>query len=578
MWSCSPSNLFIRNFGSTFLTMYSRVSALLLITIFLSPKVTHAEDMTGKVKRAVERITLAQDGTPPFHLKAALAPTYERDKDSGRNGGVEIWWVAHDRWKREVRCSEFHQIDIVNGKQEWQKNEGDYFPEWLREMAVELINPVPDLQEVLEHVKTAEVGRMFNQVNISWITNTGTAEVHNIIRSGFALNADGQVSSGYGFGWGGDFKDYHKFHQRIVAHKVSWLSPEVTATVTTLEDLGQVPDTFFETEAPGADLQPLHTMLLDELTFRRNLLPTDPVVWPTVENGPFRGNVTTDVVVDREGRVRDIEGVVSENGAMNDPGKDAVRKMRFKPFLVDGIPVQVMSQFTLSFKTDRPAGSENFESAESYFERGRLASFPAAAKKAPYALKAEFQYASNGAVQTGHYGDTWLSDSQWLRKAEGSDSFCERSADGKKLYRDMKGSTAGLMCLVLKILEPIPAIDTFTESDWRIGRDELDGVPTIRLFAGPQDASGNLEPQSRGYWFDSSGLLVKTHFSGIETRRSDFQDFNGVRAAHRIDVLKDGRLAMKIAITDISSAPSATADNFKLKGHEWERKFTDEVR
>jgi len=534
--------------------------------------------MTGRIKKAVERITLDQNGTPSFHLKAVLAPSYDRDKDSGRTGEVEIWWASHDRWRREVQCPTFHQIQILNGGREWQKNDGDYFPEWLREMAVELVNPVPNLSEVLEHVKTAEVGRMFNQVNISWITNTGTADAHNIIRSGFALNSDGQLSYGYGFGWGGDFKDYRKFHDRTVAHKISWQTPEVTATITTLEDLGQVPDSFFDSSASGADPQPLNTVLLDEPTFRKNLLPTDSVTWPTVDNGPFQGNVTTILVVDREGRVRDIDGIVSENGAMNAIGKEAVSKMRFRPFMADGVPVQAISQFTLPFKTGRPAGSENFGSAESYFEHGRVVEFPAAAKKTPYVLNAEFQYVNTGNVQTGRYQDTWLTENQWLRKAEGSGSFCERSANDEKRYRYTAGPLAGLMCLVLKILEPIPAIDTFTESDWRIGSDTIGGARTIRLLAGPQDATGNLEAQSRGYWFDSSGLLLKTYFSGIETRRSDFQDFNGVRVAHRIEVFKDSRLAMKVTITDVSSTPSVTPEKFKLKGHEWQRKFTDEVR
>ena len=91
----------------------------------------------------------------------------------------------------------------------------------------------------------------------------------------------------------------------------------------------------------------------------------EPVIWPKIQNGPFAGNVTTWIVIDREGRVREIDGPVSENAAVNDVGKEAVGKMRFTPFLVDGIPVQVMSQFTLPFRTTRPAGSENFESAES---------------------------------------------------------------------------------------------------------------------------------------------------------------------------------------------------------------------
>ena len=47
--------------------------------------------------------------------------------------------------------------------------------------------------------------------------------------------------------------------------------------------------------------------------------------------------------------------VVSENSVVNETGKQAVAAMRFKPFLVDGVQVQVMSQFTLPFKTTRLA-------------------------------------------------------------------------------------------------------------------------------------------------------------------------------------------------------------------------------
>src|SRR4029077_10293645 len=104
-------------------------------------------DDVGAVKKAVERSTLNQPGTKPFHLKAALAPSRERDKDSGRSGEVEIWWASPTQWKHEVRSPEFHQIDIVNGSHEWQKSDGEYFPEWLREVAVALIEPVPLLDQ-----------------------------------------------------------------------------------------------------------------------------------------------------------------------------------------------------------------------------------------------------------------------------------------------------------------------------------------------------------------------------------------------------------------------------------------------
>jgi hypothetical protein len=50
------------------------------------PALTHSENLVKDVKQSVTRSTLDQPGTKPFHLKAAIAPSFERDKDSGRTG------------------------------------------------------------------------------------------------------------------------------------------------------------------------------------------------------------------------------------------------------------------------------------------------------------------------------------------------------------------------------------------------------------------------------------------------------------------------------------------------------------
>ena len=135
-----------------------------LVTLCLSSfcaLATHAEDLTGLVRKVVEKSTLDQPGTKPFHLKAAYAPSLERDKDSHRTGEVEIWWESPTKWRREVRSPEFHQIAIVDGAKQWQKNEGDYFPELERELAVAIVRPAPlPMDILLQRVKTAEIKHM----------------------------------------------------------------------------------------------------------------------------------------------------------------------------------------------------------------------------------------------------------------------------------------------------------------------------------------------------------------------------------------------------------------------------------
>jgi len=556
-------------------------SWIAILTALLLPTAVHAENPVGEVKKAVEHITLDQAGTKPFHLRAVLAPSFERDKDSDRTGEVEIWWESPTRWRREVRSPEFHQIEVVDGARDWQKNEGDFFPEWLREIAVELIRPVPPLNQVLEQVKKAEMRPLMGQVNISWTTPTGTAEVRNIQRSGVALRqSTGELLYAYGFGWGGGFKDYQSFHGRMVARTVSWGSPEVTAKVTTLEDLAAGLPDFFNAGAEGGDPQPLRTVLLDETSLRKNLQPEAPVAWPPLQDGSLEGNVTTDVVVDREGKVREIGSIVSENSAINEPGRQRIRAMRFQPFLQNGVPVQAMSQITMPYKTVRPAGVETFESGRTYFERGRKVSFLAAGSDKPYLLRAEFEAkTSEGIVDKGQYRDTWLSNSQWRREASIGKSRYVRSRNGEKRYELAEGPDVGLLRFVLKTLEPIPAMDTFVESDWRIKRDVVDSVRTVRVLAGYESPDGKLDPeQARGYWFDDSGLLLKTYLSGVETQWSDFEDFSGFKVARQVGVREDGKLVMRIHITEVAPATAAPANSFEIKGHEGQRAFTAEER
>jgi hypothetical protein len=558
--------------------------ALLILAFCLSlmclPKL-HADDLAKRVKKSVELSTLDQPKTPPFHLKASLAPSLERDRASGRTGEVEIWWETPERWRRDVRCPVFRQIQIVDGDRIWQKNEGDYFPEWLRETANALIHPVPVSDELIAQVKGAEVRNLMGGTYLSWTLMSGIGDAQKGMGAGISMRDDtGLLFTASGFGWGGLFHDYASFHNRKVAHTVSVGSPEVTAKITTLEDLGPAPTNLFDATAAGADQSPIRTVLLEEQVTRKNQLSGDPASWPPLKDGPLEGLLTTEISIDRTGKIRDIGTIVSDNPGVSDAARQQIATLQFKPFLLNGTPVQAVSRFTLRFKTARPEGVETFESARTLFERGRKVGFPAAGTGSPYVLHAEFQTkASSGQLETGHYEDTWISDSQWHRGATLGSSHYARSRNGERTYLLSEGPDTGILAILFQLIEPIPALDTFVESDWRINSESVGDTKTVRVLSGYEGPDGKLDAQhSRAFWFDPSGILVETFVNGIETRRSNLQDFESFKVAHRIDVLKDGGTAMRIQITDIATAAPVPAKTFEIKGHEWKRIFTAEAR
>jgi hypothetical protein len=555
--------------------------AVLLFSTFVWNSTAFSEDWVKRVKKSAEMSTLDQASTVPFHLKATLAPSYEQNKQSGRTGEIEIWWVSPIRWRREIRCPDFHQVQIVDGGRIWQKNDGAYFPEWLREIANAITRPVELTDELSREIQSAEVKRLMGTTYLSWSLMSSNGEVQKSMGGGISIKDDsGLLVTADGTGWGGWYRDYSKFHNLQVARTVSEGSPEVTAKIIALDDLGPTQADWFDTALPGGDPQPLKTVVLDELEARKNLQPGQSLSWPPVQDGPLEGVLTTDVIIDRAGNVQEIGTIVSDNPGMSEAARQQIAALRFKPFIVNGDPVQVCSRITLAFKTARPQGVETFESARVWFERGRKIGFPAAGSAKPYILRADFQMrGSSSSVLTGHYEDTWVSETQWRREATVGYSHFVRARNGEKLYRLSEGPEANLLSLVFQILEPIPALDTFVESDWRIKSDIVDGVKTVRVLSGYESPEGKLDPErARGFWFDPSAGLVKTFFNGIETRRTDLQDFDGTKVAHRIDVLKDDKLGMRINIAEIIPAGTVPKSTFEIKGHEWTRAFTAEVR
>ena len=549
-----------------------------------------AEDVGAQVKKAIERSTLDQAGTKPFHLKATFAPSHDRDEDSNRNGELEIWWESPTQWRREVRSPEFHQVEIVDGGRQWQKNEGDYFPEWLRELAVAIVRPIPlSVDVLLNRVKTGEIKTLrvptrangqisfIEQLNVNWDPSSGSGDAQ-VNSKGYLALLDGQLAYAGGLGFGGDYQDFRDFHGRSVAQTVSSGYIEVKAKVVTLEDLGTVPSGFFDTSAPGGD-SPIETVFLDEAELRKNLTSSKPFAWPPLQDGPLEGGVGSRVSIDRSGAIREMNPPVAENPGVRDAAELGFRSMQFKPFIVDGVPVQVVSNISARFKTVRPAGVETFDSARNYFDLGRKVNYLAAGASAPYALRAEFQVGTSEGVQTGRYEDTWISQTEWKREAWVGSSHFARSRDGDNLFLLSEGPDAEVLRVLLMVLEPIPASDTMTESDWRIRRDTVNEVSTIRVFRGWESPNGDFDPvQSQGYWFEQDGRLVRCYMKGLDVRLMNVEPYRGVQVPRRVEVLKDGKLAMRVSVTDISTADPAAAKNFKLKGHEWQRAFTAEER
>jgi hypothetical protein len=226
------------------------------------------------------------------------------------------------------------------------------------------------------------------------------------------------------------------------------------------------------------------------------------------------------------------------------------------------------------------SSTESIDSAKSYIDRAWKLGFPSAGAGTPYVLKAEFTArGSSGEVETGTYTDTWLSDKQWRREADFGKSRFVRSRNGKKRYRLDEGPDAALLQFVLTAMEPLPFADWLHEGDWRVEREQADGVPLVRVATGHENPDGTPDPKDFiGFWFDGNGQLVKTYSNKLETRRLKFSAFNGIQVARVVEVLTGGTVGMRIDVTQLAPAGSVDSHMFTIKHHDWDGPYTPEVR
>lgn len=80
------------------------------------------------------------------------------------------------------------------------------------------------------------------------------------------------------------------------------------------------------------------------------LTKTDPEYSEEARKARFSGSVTLAIIVDTEGRVRDVRVVKSVGMGLDEKAREAVLQWRFKPGMKDGLPVNVRATIDVTFR------------------------------------------------------------------------------------------------------------------------------------------------------------------------------------------------------------------------------------
>jgi protein TonB len=99
----------------------------------------------------------------------------------------------------------------------------------------------------------------------------------------------------------------------------------------------------------GGPRRPVNISHLSEGAIIRRVLPTYP---PLAKLARIEGAVVLEAVISRSGRVENLR-VISGRPILAGAATDAVSQWQFRPYILNGAPVEVLTQITVEFKLNR---------------------------------------------------------------------------------------------------------------------------------------------------------------------------------------------------------------------------------
>jgi len=307
------------------------------------------------LNRALETCSLTHHGSP-FH--AILVISQPSNRDSPYQGSVEVQWEDSSHYRIKVTSKAFNQTRIVNGETVEEQNTGDFYPLWLRNYVRAIMDPLPRSDEFRERRTPVMLGENISQSCVKRDDRPGGITDQMTWAEICFSGKEPLIKSAIDFTYFMEFSDYKRFGGKLIARTYTDYTDDnekVIAKLTKLETLTHPDESLFAVRHPTPPEQRIETRFVSMSTNQSLLEKAPTIEWPLIREGKTEGNMIVHVLTDRTGQVREAYRHNSDTPGLEDSGKLQALHYKFKPLLVDGIPVQMETPLVIHFKTSMGA-------------------------------------------------------------------------------------------------------------------------------------------------------------------------------------------------------------------------------
>lgn len=287
--------------------------------------------------KALAKSSLTGQDAKPFHVRVVVSEP--ENPESPYQGTIEEWWVSPNQWRREVTSKDgMHQTIVVVGGNKTERDQGDYFPLWLRNFVNALIDPVPD------SAAWTAAGITIDQITLpNGDKSDACARAQSKIGSGdratdafsnVCFDGQGKLKFVGSPRYSMEFHDYRRFGKKEIASKfVDDPEPgtKLVGEVVQLEDESNAANPQVLFSPLSANDSKFLSVAVSSEQMEQLTAGDPPIEWPSVRSGNVKGRLAMYISVDTEGNVREAWPLNSDNAGLEDPARDQVRHWKLRP-------------------------------------------------------------------------------------------------------------------------------------------------------------------------------------------------------------------------------------------------------
>jgi hypothetical protein len=303
------------------------------------------------IDRALKSSFLTTEGSP-FH--AVLQISQPGDAGSPCTGTIEVYWAGPSRYRVNVASKTFSQTRIVNGTDVEERNIGDFYPAWIRNYELAILDPLPMAHDFVGRNAPVMLGQNISQSCVNRDDRTNGITDQTTWAQICFQGQEPRIKYAMDFTYFMEFGDYKSFGKKLVARSYTTYTDgneKVIGQLKELEPLNSNDDNLFQVSNPTPVTQQIQTVFVS-MAANQSLLENVPTIdWPPVHEGKTEGNMIVHVITDRTGQVREAYKHNSDNAGTEAFGTQQALKYKFKPLMVNGVAVQMETPLVLHFST-----------------------------------------------------------------------------------------------------------------------------------------------------------------------------------------------------------------------------------